>query len=91
MVVPLTNGSFRNHCPYCLHSRHVDVAPGDRAESCGGVMEPIGLRQRTGKGWQVIHRCLRCGAVRPNRVAAGTVQPDDPDALARLAALPVPE
>ena len=20
----------RNHCPYCLHSKHVDVNPGDR-------------------------------------------------------------
>lgn len=91
MAVPLTNGGFRNHCPCCLHSRHVDVTPGDRAEPCGGLMEPAGLRYRSGKGWQVLHRCLRCGAVRPNRVAADTVQPDDPAALARLAGMPVPD
>lgn len=27
--------SCRNHCPYCLHSKHVDINPGDRAEECG--------------------------------------------------------
>lgn len=54
-------------------------------------MEPAGLRYRSGKGWQVVHRCLRCGAARPNRVAADTVQPDDLDALARLAGMPVPD
>ncbi len=24
----------RNHCPTCLHSKHVDVNPGDRQEEC---------------------------------------------------------
>ena len=33
--------SSRNHCPKCLCSKHVDVMPGDRANTCGGVMEPI--------------------------------------------------
>ena len=26
--------SCRNHCPKCLHSKHVDINPGDRAEKC---------------------------------------------------------
>ena len=34
--VPKLGYSCRNHCPYCLHSKHVDVNPGDRAED---VME----------------------------------------------------
>ena len=33
----------RNHCPDCLHSKHVDVNPGDRQEECHGLLEPIGL------------------------------------------------
>lgn len=37
------NYTCRNHCPYCLHSKHVDINPGDRAENCHGVLEPIGL------------------------------------------------
>ena len=35
--------SSRNHCPYCLHSKHVDIMPGDRKETCKGDLEPIGL------------------------------------------------
>ena len=26
----------RDHCPYCLYSKHVDINPGDRKESCHG-------------------------------------------------------
>lgn len=76
-VVPLTNGSYRNHCPRCLWSLHVDdVLPGDRASACRGLMEPIGIA-RNRKGRQVVHRCIRCGKVQPNRIAVDTDQPDD--------------
>ena len=39
-VLPLTDGSYRNHCPFCLYSLHVDITPGDRAcihrcQKCG--------------------------------------------------------
>ena len=34
--VPKLGYSCRNHCPYCLHSKHVDVNPGDRSEKCHG-------------------------------------------------------
>lgn len=34
--VPKLGYSCRNHCPYCLYSKHVDVNPGDRQED---VME----------------------------------------------------
>ncbi len=77
-MVPLTNGGYRNHCPACLWSRHVDGArPGDRAATCGGPMRPVGLDHRAGKGWMVVHRCEQCGRTRRNRVARDTVQPDD--------------
>ena len=32
--VPKLGYSSRNHCPYCLHSKHVDIKPGDRMETC---------------------------------------------------------
>jgi RNHCP domain len=85
-VLPLTNGSYRNHCPVCLYSKHVDIVPGDRASACRGLMPPIRLEHRPGKGQVIVHRCQRCGHVRPNRVAMDTVQPDDLDELIRLAA-----
>lgn len=83
-VARLTNGSYRNHCPVCLCSVHVDVRPGDRASDCHGVMRPVGLVYRRKKGWQIVHRCERCGARRVNRVAEQTTQPDDIAALAKL-------
>ena len=79
-VKPTTNGSYRNHCPCCLYSKHLDVRPGDRASGCGGLMQPVGLTS-SGKGFQLVHRCLRCGAVRVNRIAEHTQQPDEIETL----------
>lgn len=59
---------YTNHCPECLASKHVDNNPGDRACSCHGVMEPIGLEYKNGKEY-VIQRCEKCGHTRPNKVA----------------------
>jgi len=72
-VLPLVQGSFRNHCPFCLRSRHVDLVPGDRAASCGGRMDPVGLSGSTGSEWVILHRCVECGHERQNRAAL-----DDP-------------
>jgi hypothetical protein len=83
-VPACTNGSYRNHCPNCLWSRHLDDRPGDRSSGCGGPMEPIGLTHPRGKGLAVLHRCLRCGVRRVNRIAADTVAPDDLDQLLAL-------
>jgi hypothetical protein len=84
-VLPVTNGSYRNHCPFCLHSKHVDVFPGDRMSECGGLMKPVGLRFKSGKGFQIVHECPRCGETSVNKVAQDTVQPDAIEELARLA------
>ncbi len=68
----------RNHCPYCLHSKHVDLnAPGDRLAACKGLMKPVGITFKlTHKKYQcrgemmLVHQCLGCGAVSINRIAA---------------------
>ena len=86
-VAALTNGSYRNHCPGCLYSKHVDRAQGDRSSRCGGLMEPVGLVFRGDKGFQVVHRCLRCRIERKNRVAVDTVQPDDVGLLSSLSGI----
>jgi hypothetical protein len=41
----------RNHCPYCLWSRHLDLYhAGDRLCACKAPMRPLGLvEKRTGK------------------------------------------
>lgn len=84
-VPPVTDGHYRNHCPRCLWSRHVDVKPGDRACRCHGLMEPIGLVDKGGnKGWQIAHRCTVCGRHQPNRVVREGETPDDLDRLLEL-------
>lgn len=85
-VVPAGAGSeHRNHCPYCLSSRHLDNVPGDRAADCGGVMEPIAVWVRKNGEWAIIHRCKICGALSSNRIAAD----DNPVKLMSLAMKPV--
>lgn len=59
----------RNHCPFCLWSRHVDQQPGDRASGCRAAMEPIGIDVRNDGEWAIIHRCTGCNTLRTNRIA----------------------
>jgi hypothetical protein len=83
-VLALSNGSYRNHCPSCLYSRHVDVMPGDRASLCRSLMQPVGLTYKAKKGWQIMHQCITCRTMSVNKVAVDTVQPDDYQAVAGL-------
>ena len=81
-VRPLVRGSIRNHCPSCLWSRHVDRVPGDRSETCHGMMEPVRLEGGSTSGWKILHRCVDCGFERVNRASLDDPeQPDDWDAL----------
>jgi hypothetical protein len=70
----------RNHCPYCLWSRHLDLyQAGDRLCACKGAMRPVALttKQRRkkyaheGSGeLMLVHQCQDCGRVSLNRIAA---------------------
>ena len=70
----------RDHCPYCLYSKHVDKDPGDRAETCHGALKPIGLENNTQKGYTIIYQCKKCGATRKNKMA----NDDDFDLLMKI-------
>ncbi len=83
-VLPLSNGSYRNHCPFCLYSLHVDGIPGDRSSGCKGLMKPVGIVYNSRKGYQILHRCNVCGFERVNKIAEHTVMPDDFDEIVRL-------
>jgi DNA-directed RNA polymerase subunit RPC12/RpoP len=77
--------SSRNHCPFCLWSLHVDINPGDRANTCGGLLEPIRTEPDPKKGFIIIHRCVKCGETRRNRAATDAkVQPDNKSLLIKL-------
>jgi len=51
---------YTNHCPECLWSKHVDRYPGDRAETCGGLMKPSGVLKQ-GSEYRIFHQCQKCG------------------------------
>ena len=59
----------RDHCPFCLHSKHVDINPGDRAEECHGDLVPVSLEISGSKGYVIIYRCKKCGKIRKNKAA----------------------
>lgn len=85
-VVPMGAGSdHRNHCPYCLHSVHLDNEPGDREADCGSIMEPIAAWVRNNGEWAIIHRCKWCGTLSSNRIAAD----DNPVKLMSMAMRPI--
>lgn len=85
-VLPLLTG-FRNHCPRCLYSLHVDEIPGDRDHSCGGLMEPTALDGSEGAGWFIVHRCKNCGIEKRNSVA--TDDPRQPDSWDQIVAISI--
>jgi len=85
-VLPLLRGGFRNHCPACLWSRHVDCVAGDREAACAGFMEPVAVETDARRGWMIVHRCVRCRMTRRNRAAlADPRQPDDFEVILALA------
>ena len=55
---------YENQWHERLWSKHRDIEPGDRAASCGGMMEPIALEGSTGK-YRIIQRCEKCRLERP--------------------------
>ena len=69
---------YTNHCANCLTSKHVDIHPGDRASTCGGLMTPISVHGARGR-WKLTHRCERCGFERANLARA-----NETDAVIRL-------
>ena len=61
----------RNHCPHCLFSLHVDIMPGDRKNSCGGILEPVLSEPCPDpkKSFVITFRCRKCGGLVRNRAA----------------------
>lgn len=70
---------YTNHCPQCLWSKHVDVNPGDRQETCHGLMKPIAIDLKKGE-YSILHHCEKCGFERWNKVS----KDDDFDIVVKL-------
>ncbi len=61
---------YTNHCYMCLWSKHVDIKPGDRKESCQGLMKPIAVHTKD-QDHVLTHKCEKCGFEKNNRVGKG--------------------
>jgi rubrerythrin len=77
----VVGSGYTNHCPVCLWSKHVDVNPGDREETCQGMMEPIQVEAQKDE-YRILHRCLKCGVEHWNKAA----KEDDFEVLLQIAA-----
>jgi len=62
----VTGNGYTNHCPKCLYSKHVDINPGDRLNSCGSMMKPTNIETKNGE-FVIIHKCERCGVEKRNK------------------------
>ncbi|NLL44937.1 MAG: RNHCP domain-containing protein [Mollicutes bacterium] len=58
----------RDHCPFCLYSKHVDCNPGDRANKCLGMLKPIGI-EKFRNTFKIIYKCLKCEEIHKNIIA----------------------
>ena len=63
------NYTARDHCNKCLYSKHVDINPGDRANSCKGLLKPIGI-EKFKDTYKIIYKCEKCGQLHKNIVAS---------------------
>jgi len=72
--------SHRDHCPYCLHSVHIDKRPGDREVWCGegeigspdykhSRLIPIGKFTNNKGIYSIKYKCEKCGKIKYNNQA----------------------
>ena len=62
------NYTARDHCPYCLYSKHVDIMPGDRENECKGKLKPIGI-EKFKDTYKIIYQCEKCHQLHKNVMA----------------------
>lgn len=66
--VPKLNYTARDHCPYCLYSKHLDINPGDRRNNCHGLLKPINI-EKYKNTYKIIYKCLKCNQLHKNIMA----------------------
>ncbi len=60
--------SSRDHCPYCLYSKHVDINPGDRLNPCKGLLKPIEI-EKYKDTYKIVYKCNKCKELHKNIIA----------------------
>ena len=67
-MVEKLNYTARDHCPYCLYSKHVDINPGDRLNDCLGILKPVDI-EKFKNTYKIIYKCEKCGKPHKNVMA----------------------
>lgn len=62
------NYTTRDHCNHCLYSKHVDINPGDRQNTCKGLLKPIGI-EKFKNTYKIIYKCEKCKKTHKNIIA----------------------
>ncbi|MDD3048564.1 MAG: RNHCP domain-containing protein [Bacilli bacterium] len=75
----------RDHCPFCLYSKHVDVLPGDREASCGGLLEPIATEHDPKHDYKIVYKCEKCHMIKKNIMA----KDDNLDLIIKISSSPI--
>ena len=66
--VDTLNYTARDHCPFCLYSKHIDINPGDRLNNCLGLLKPIGI-EKFKNTYKIIYKCNKCNKEHKNIIA----------------------
>lgn len=73
------NYTARDHCPFCLYSKHVDINPGDRLNTCKGLLKPIAI-EKFKDSYKIVYKCVKCNQIHKNIMASD----DDMDIIIKL-------
>ena len=63
------NYTARDHCPFCLYSKHVDINPGDRKNTCQGLLKPVDI-EKFKKTYKIVYKCQKCEKTHKNIIAS---------------------
>ena len=69
MEVSKLSYTARDHCPYCLYSKHVDINPGDRLNNCKGLLKPVGI-EKFRDSYKIVYKCESCNESHKNIMAS---------------------
>lgn len=75
----------RDHCPYCLSSKHVDINPGDREATCHGILKPVAIEPFKKGTYKIVYKCEKCGIQKKNIAA----KDDNFDLIVQIMSNPV--
>lgn len=82
-MVPCLSYTSRDHCPYCLYSKHVDINPGDRSNNCQGLLIPKKI-EKFKNTFKIVYQCSKCNETHKNIIA----NDDDVDLIIKLSTNP---